>query len=150
MRLIWNRCCLCLKSTTVSVSSLNIWPNICAVSSGPLSFVVNAWHCVEFSANDILKYFSYSPPPPPHPPRKKKKKKSFDISCKLSETIYMECQILFSKKIIIYVSSAELARIGVKVKFYSIQTSVSGQWGFFLSAPWMCRLIWAFVACICN
>ena len=44
---------------------------------------------VKFSADDILKYFSYIP-----------QKARVDISCKLSpvETIHMKCQILFSGK----------------------------------------------------
>ena len=58
--------------------------------------------------NDIffLLLLLFSPPPPPSPPRpphkkkKKKKKKAFDVSRKFStkETIWMNCQILFSGK----------------------------------------------------
>ena len=60
--------------------------------------------CIKFSADSILKYFSYF-----------SQEKGFDISCKLSplETIFMKCQILFSgkyKKNIINLSSAELAK----------------------------------------
>ena len=80
---------------------------------------------VKFSADGILKYFSYF-----------SQKTGFDISCKLSpffqktgydilcklspkETICMKCQILFSgknKKNIINLSSAENAQRVVKVK----------------------------------
>ena len=63
----------------------------------------------KFSADDLLKlkYFSYF-----------SQKTDFDISCKLSpvETICMKCQILFSGKTIINLSSAELAQGVVKVK----------------------------------
>ena len=65
---------------------------------------------VKFSADDILKYFSYF-----------SQKTGFDISCKLSlkETICMKCQILFSgknKKNNIILSSAENAQRVLKVK----------------------------------
>ena len=65
---------------------------------------------VNFSADDILKYFSYF-----------SQKTGYDISCKLSpkETICMKCRILFSgknKKNIINLSSAENAQRVVKVK----------------------------------
>ena len=65
---------------------------------------------VKFSADDILKYFSYF-----------SQKTGFDISCKLSpkETICMKCQILFSvknEKNNIILSSAENAQRVVKVK----------------------------------
>ena len=64
---------------------------------------------VKFSADDILKYFSYF-----------SQKTGFDISCKLSpkKTICMKCQILFSgknKKNNIILSSAENAQRVVKV-----------------------------------
>ena len=45
---------------------------------------------VKFSADDILKYFSYFFSP---------ENIGFDISCKLSPTICMKCQSLFSSKI---------------------------------------------------
>ena len=66
---------------------------------------------VKFSADDILKYFSFFP-----------QKTGFDISCKLSplETICMECQILFpwkNKKNVNNLSSAELAKCVVKVNW---------------------------------
>ena len=61
-------------------------------------------HWVKFSAEDNLKYFSYS-----------SKKTGLDISCKLSlmETICMKCQILFfwkNKKNITNLSSADTAK----------------------------------------
>ena len=63
---------------------------------------------VHFSADDILKYFSYFP-----------QKIGFDILCKLTsmETICMKCQILLSEKNKkIYLSSAELAQ-GCQILF---------------------------------
>ena len=64
---------------------------------------------VKFSAEDILKYFSYF-----------SQKTGFDISCKSpKETICMKCRILFSvknKKNIINLLSAENAQRVVKVK----------------------------------
>ena len=65
---------------------------------------------VKFSADDILKYFSYF-----------SQKTGFDISCKLSpyETICMKCSTLFSgknKKNIINLPSTENAHRVVKVK----------------------------------
>ena len=70
-----------------------------------LSLRLALW--VKFSADNILKYFSYF-----------SKKTGYDISCKL-ETICMKCQILFfgkNKKNIINLSSAENAQRVVKVK----------------------------------
>ena len=69
---------------------------------------VNTDLWVKFSADDILKYFSYF-----------LQKKGFDISCKLSpvETICMKCQILFSgknKKTVTNLLSAEIAQRVVK------------------------------------
>ena len=66
-------------------------------------------HGKMFSADDLLKYFSYF-----------SQKTGFDISCKLSliETICMKYQILFygeNKKNIINLSSAELAQRVIKV-----------------------------------
>ena len=63
---------------------------------------------VKFSADDNVKYFSYF-----------SQKTGFDISCKLSETICMKYQTLFSgkkKKNITNLSSAELAKRVVKIK----------------------------------
>ena len=63
---------------------------------------------VKFSADNILKYFSYF-----------SEKTDFDISCKLSpmETVCIKCQILFSRenKKNINLPSAELAQRVVKV-----------------------------------
>ena len=75
-----------------------------------ISTLINTALWVKFSADDILKYFSYFP-----------QKTGYDISCKLSpkETICMKCQILFSeknKKNIINLSSAKNAQRVVKVK----------------------------------
>ena len=66
--------------------------------------LIGLW--VNFSADDILKYFS--------------QKTDFDISCKLSpvETICRKCQILFfrkDKKNITDLSSLELTQRLVKV-----------------------------------
>ena len=60
----------------------------------------------KFSADDILKYFSYF-----------SLKTGFDVSCKLSpsEKICMKYQVLFSRKNIIILLSAELAQRVVKV-----------------------------------
>ena len=76
------------------------------IQSNPL-YRLALW--VKFSADNILKYFSYF-----------SQKTGYDISCKLSpkETICMKCQILFSgknKKNIINLSSAENAKRVVKV-----------------------------------
>ena len=62
-------------------------------------YVLTLW--VKFSAEDNLKYFSYS-----------SKKTGLDISCKLSlmETICMKCQILFFGKNITNLSSADTAK----------------------------------------
>ena len=68
---------------------------------------------VKFSADDILKYFSYI-----------YQKTGFDISCKLSppETICLKCLTCFlrkNKKSIINLSSAEVAHRVVKIKAHS-------------------------------
>ena len=76
--------CLDVAVVVVSVSRLALW--------------------VKFSAEDILKHFSYC-----------SQKTGFDISCKLSpmETVCMQCQILFSwkKKENINLSSAVWQRV---------------------------------------
>ena len=72
----------------------------------------------KFSADSILKYFSYFP-----------QKTGFDISCKLSplETICMKCQTCFWGKIrekIYQLPSAELAQRVVKVKMQSAHSLI--------------------------
>ena len=87
----------------------------------------------KFSADDILKYFSYF-----------SKKTGFDISCKLSP-ICMKCQILFpakNKKNITNLLSAELAKRVVEVKAFAVHSL------YILSYPmilWECRrsLAWS-------
>ena len=68
--------------------------------------------CANFSADDILKHYSYC-----------SQKTGFDTSCKLSprETISMKCQILFSGKNmnnITNVYADELAQRAVKVSVF--------------------------------
>ena len=80
-----------------------------------VKLIIALW--VKFSADDILKYFSYF-----------SQKTGYDISSKLSpkETICLKCQILFSgknKKNIINLSSAENAQRVVKV-FLSLAVKV--------------------------
>ena len=93
-------CCILLSTFKVHFKPVNTTvPNCCHYCSAV---------CIKFSADDILKCFSYF-----------SQKTGFDISCKLSplETICMNCQILFSgktRKNIISLVSAELAKRVVK------------------------------------
>ena len=85
--------------------SINKWDKI--VLNILIGYHLACW--VKISADEILKYFSYS-----------SRKTEFDISSKLSrETICMKCQSLFSgknKKNIIKLSPAESAHSMVSVK----------------------------------
>ena len=82
------------------------------LNSDPWLKCISYYKClgpwVKYSADDILKYFSYF-----------SKKRGFDISCKMSPlgTICIKCQILFShKKNIANLSPAESAHSAVSVK----------------------------------